>query len=79
MTRFALTAPMTAVISHELRFQIGRALEEFPELGDRKVTVGLTAMPGIDGLAVAEEVRLNFNLRRVSYFTIRHELMHLLG
>ncbi len=32
------------------------ALEEFPERGDRRVTVGLTAMPGIDGLAVAEEM-----------------------
>ncbi len=80
MATFVLTAPMTAVISPELRYQIGRALEEFPELGDRTVTVGLTAMPGIDGLAVAEEmrVRLNVNRRRVSYFTIGHELMHLL-
>ena len=77
MATFVLTAPMTAVISPELRYQIGRALEEFPELGDRKVTVGLTAMPGIDGLAVAEEmrVRLNVNRRRVSYFTIGHELI----
>ncbi len=71
-------SPQTAVISPELRYQIGRALEEFPELGDRKVTVGLTATPGIDGLAVADEmlVRLNVNRRRVPYFTIGHELMH---
>ena len=55
-------------------------LGEFPELGDRKVTVGLTATPGVDGLAVADEmlVRLNVNRRRVPYFTIGHELMHLL-
>ena len=80
MATCVLTAPMAAVISHELRYQIGLALEEFPELGDRKVTVGLTATPGIDGLAVADEmlVRLNVNRRRVPYFTIGHELMHLL-
>ena len=80
MVTFVVTTPMATVISPQLRYQIGRALEEFPELGDRKVTVGLTATPGIDGLAVADEmlVRLNVNRRRVPYFTIGHELMHLL-
>ena len=80
MASFVLTAPMATVISLQLHDQIGRALGEFPELGDRKVTVGLTGTPGIDGLAFADQmlVRLNVNRRRVPYFTIGHELMHLL-
>ena len=80
MPTFVLTAPMAAVISDELRHRLGRALEEFPELGDRRVTVGLTAIPGVDGLAIPDEmlVRLNVNRRRVPFFTIGHELMHLL-
>ncbi len=80
MPTFVLTAPMAAVISDELRYRIARALEEFPELGDRTVTVGLTAMRGVDGLAVPDEmlVRLNVSRRRVPFFTIGHELMHLL-
>ena len=56
MPTFVLTAPMAAVISDELRHRLGRALEEFPELGDRRVTVGLTAIPGVDGLAIPDEM-----------------------
>jgi hypothetical protein len=53
----------------------------FPELGDDPVTVGVTASRWLDGLAIPSErfIRLNpFRRRMVTYFTIGHELTHLL-
>lgn len=75
-----MTGPMAAVISDDLRYRIGRSLEKFPELGDHPVTAGLTSIWGVDGLTVPDEtlVRLNINRRRVPFFTIGYEFMHLL-
>lgn len=79
MPRFRLTAPLSAVISADARCRIGRALDEFPELGDRTITVGLTSAKGIEGLAWPKEMFVRLNVRRrLSYFTIGHELTHLL-
>ncbi len=80
MAAFVLTAPMAAVMSEDLRVRISRALEQFPELANRRITVGLTSMRGVDGLAIPDEmlIRLNVNRRRVPHFTIGHELTHLL-
>jgi len=77
---FTLTGPLRAAADEGLRYQLIRAFREFPELGGRNVTVGLTSMRGVDGLAVPGEmvIRLNATRRRVSYFTIGHELTHLL-
>ena len=80
MPQFVLTAPMVTAATEDLRHRITRALQEYPELGDRTVTVGLTTMRGVDGLAVADEmlIRLNAKRRLVTFFTIGHELTHLL-
>lgn len=81
MARLILTSPMARVATSELVQRLETALGLFPELGDGPVTVGLTASPGLDGLAVPEDrfIRLNpFRRRMVTYFTIGHELTHLL-
>ena len=80
MARLVLTAPMSAVATPELVSRLERALALFPELGDDRVTVGVTASPRLDGLAFPSErlIRLNpYRRRMVTYFTIGHELTHL--
>ena len=80
MARLVLTKPMAAAATPELVSRLERALALFPELGDDPVTGGLTASRGLDGLAYAEErlIRLNpYRRRMVTYFTIGHELTHL--
>jgi hypothetical protein len=74
------TPPMQRVLTPELRTRIQRALSEFPELAGRTITVGLNTSRRLDGSAIAERmlIRLNASRRRVSYFTIGHELTHLL-
>jgi hypothetical protein len=81
MARLVLTAPMAAVATPELVLRLERALALFPELGEERVTVGVTASPRLDGLAYPSErlIRLNpYRRRMVTYFTIGHELTHLL-
>ena len=81
MARLSLTAPMAAVASPELVTRLERSLALFPELGDAPVTVGVTASKRLDGLAIPAErlIRLNpYRRRHVTYFTIGHELTHLL-
>ncbi len=71
-----LTAPLLSEISSELKRKIERAYAEFPELVERRVTVGMTRKPWLDGYTVAEDfcVRLNSKRRTgVSYFTVGHE------
>ncbi len=71
-----LTAPLRSKISSELKRKIERAYAEFPELVERRVTVGMTRKPWLDGYTVAEDfcVRLNSKRRTgVSYFTVGHE------
>ena len=80
MARLVLTAPMAAVARPELVFRLERALALFPELGDERVTVGVTTSRTLDGLAYPSErlIRLNpYRRRMVTYFTIGHELTHL--
>lgn len=81
MARLILTSPMGRVATPALVQRIEAALELFPELGDDPVTVGLTSSRWLDGLAFPSErsIRLNpFRRRMVTYFTIGHELTHLL-
>ena len=80
MARLVLSAPMAAVATPELVSRLERAVALFPELGDERITIGVTASRGIDGLAFARErlIRLNpYRRRVVTYFTIGHELTHL--
>ncbi len=80
MARVLLTAPMMAVATSELVSRLERALSLFPELGEAPVTVGVTASRRLDGLAIPGErlIRLNpYRRKRVPYFTIGHELTHL--
>jgi hypothetical protein len=62
----------------ELTARVGRALGYFPELDGHRVTVGVTR--AADGIAVFEDMTVRFDLRRAapSYYTIGHELTHLL-
>lgn len=79
-TGVSLTAPLRAAESGELVPRLRRALAEFPELAGQTITVGLTSMRGVDGVAVPADMVVRFSLRRrtVPYFTIGHELTHLL-
>jgi hypothetical protein len=75
------TRPLLAEMTLTLKQRIERAYIQFPELEGQRVVVGLTRKRGLDGYAIGEEfcVRLNVTPRaRVSYFTIGHELTHLL-
>ena len=81
VARLVLTSPMAKVAAPELVERLERALRLFPELGDDPVTVGVTASRWLDGLAYPSErlIRLNpYRRRMVTYFTIGHELTHLL-
>jgi hypothetical protein len=53
-------------------------LRYFPELHGNRVTVGITR--AADGIAVLEDMTVRFDLRRggPTYYTIGHELTHLL-
>jgi hypothetical protein len=81
MARLILSPPMARVASGELIRRLETALCLFPELGEEPVKVGLTENRRLDGLALPAErvIRLNpFQRRTVTYFTIGHELTHLL-
>jgi hypothetical protein len=76
-----LTGPMQKEMTPELMLRIDQALREFPELLDRKVTVGLVRSDNYHGNAEAQNMIIRLNTRRrsgTSYFTIGHELTHLL-
>ncbi len=64
--------------SSELRARVDRALRFFPELHGSRVTVGVTR--AADGIAVLDDMTVRFDLRRggPTYYTIGHELTHLL-
>jgi hypothetical protein len=73
------TAPMRRAMTPALEQRIHRCLLEFPELANRAISIGVTT--SAEGTAQAESmiVRLNVRPRKpVSYFTIGHELTHLL-
>ena len=62
----------------ELLVRMAACLRHFPELADRKVTVGVTR--AAEGITVFEDFTVRFNLRQgvPSHYTIGHELTHLL-
>jgi hypothetical protein len=73
------TTPIANLMTPPLDQRIQQCVAEFPELGDRKITVGLTR--SADGTAEAESMTIRLNVRPrkpVSCFTIGHELTHLL-
>ena len=73
------TQPMQKVITPALIQRLERCLAEFPELSNKVVTVGRTTVAY--GTAEAQNmiIRLNVKPRTpVSFFTIGHELTHLL-
>jgi hypothetical protein len=68
-------------LTPDLERRIERAYYEFPELKQKHVRVGLTNKRWLDGYADGEDFCIRLNVRRrngVSYFTIGHELTHLL-
>ena len=80
MATVVFTGPMEQAVTPDLERRLARALQEFPELDGTKITVGVTMNPRLHGTAEAENmlIRLNTSRRRVAYFTIGHELTHLL-
>lgn len=62
----------------ELMQRVDACLCHFPELADRKVTIGITRVA--EGITVFEDFTVRFNLRGgvPSHYTIGHELTHLL-
>jgi hypothetical protein len=76
-----LTAPMRKCITQQILGRIERALAEFPELAGSAITVGAVRAPGVHGNAEGDTLTIRLNTRRrvgVTYFTIGHELTHLL-
>ena len=70
---------MQRVLTADLQRRIDRSVAQFPELTGQKITIGLTR--SADGTADAERMIIRLNVRQrtsVSYFTIGHELTHLL-
>ncbi len=65
----------------ELHAKIMRAYEEFPELADQAVVVGITKSRGLDGYAVRENFCIRLYVTRRTFpscYTIGHEFTHLL-
>ena len=76
-----LTGPMRPVMTDELMYRVRRSLEEFPELSDHVIRVGLNRSNHLHGSADVRNmtIRLNPRLRGgVTYGTIGHEITHLL-
>src|SRR5262245_2164511 len=72
---------MRHVMTDQLMSRIRRALDEFPELTQHTITIGLNRSKYLHGSADIRTmtIRLNPRLRGgVSYGTIGHELTHLL-
>ena len=70
---------MQRVLTAGLQHRIERSVAQFPELTGQTITIGLTR--SADGTADAEHMIIRLNVRprtSVSYFTIGHELTHLL-
>lgn len=75
------TSVLRGRLTPELKTRIEGAYAQFPELKQRRVRVGLTHKRWLDGYADGEDFCIRLNVRRhqgVSYFTIGHELTHLL-
>lgn len=69
------TAP--ARFKNKIISMVNESLIQFPELSDDKITLGITHVN--DGNATWEDsYKIRLNPRRLTYFTIGHELTHLL-
>ncbi len=55
---------------------VNESLKKFPELSEDKITLGITHVN--DGNAELDNYKIRLNPRRITYFTIGHELTHLL-
>ena len=81
VAEIVLTGPMRKRMTPEVLGRIERALAEFPELKGRTITVGAVMAPRVHGNAEGDKFTIRLNTRRrvgVTYFTIGHELTHLL-
>jgi hypothetical protein len=79
--KIQLTRPMEKVMTPDLLQKIERTALEFPELDDHVVKVGLVMNSRVHGSADSRinVIRLNTQEKSgMSYFTIAHELTHLL-
>lgn len=73
------TRPMLSALTSDVERRLHESLDQFPELAGRTIRIGLTR--SAEGTADAEGMTIRLNVRRrrgVSYFTIGHELTHLL-
>lgn len=64
-----------------LMFRIERSLQEFPELSNQTITIGVNRSAALHGSAEARNMTIRLNPRLkggVAYGTIGHELTHLL-
>ena len=76
-----LSRPMEKEMSVELMNRIERSLQEFPELSDHTITVGVNRSDNLHGSADSRNMTIRLNPRLkggVAYATIGHELTHLL-
>src|SRR5213592_1737668 len=79
--KIELTAPMQKVMTPQLMQRIERTLDEFPELQPHKLRIGLVMHSNVHGTADSRNMVIRLNTRArsgTSYFTIAHELTHLL-
>ncbi len=79
--KIELSPPMKKATTPDLMQRIERALREFPELGPYTVKVGLVMHSDVHGNAESRNMVIRLNTRARSgttYFTIAHELTHLL-
>ena len=79
--KIELTAPMQKVMTPELMQRIERTLDEFPELQPYTLRIGLVMHSNVHGNADSRNMLIRLNTRArsgMSYFTIAHELTHLL-
>ena len=79
--KIELTSPMQKAMTPELMQRIERALKEFPELEPYPLTIGLVMYSDVHGNADTRNMVIRLNTRArsgMSYFTIAHELTHLL-
>ena len=79
--KIELTAPMQKVMTPQLMQRIERTLDEFPELQPHTLRIGLVMHSNVHGNADSRNMLIRLNTRArsgMSYFTIAHELTHLL-
>jgi hypothetical protein len=79
--KIQLTRPMELAMTPDLLQKIERAALEFPELENQVLKVGLVMNSRVHGNADSRINTIRLNTREksgMSYFTIAHELTHLL-